>query len=50
MTAENPKATYARINVGEKICHEEIENQSICINADIKAVINKIIFLNTLVY
>ncbi len=43
MTAQNPKATYACINMGEAICPEEIENQSICINADIKAVINKII-------
>lgn len=45
MTAENPKETYTCINVGEEICHEEIENQSICINADIKAVINKIILI-----
>ncbi len=31
--------------VSEKICPEEIENQSIRINADIKTVINKIIFI-----
>ena len=39
------KTTYARINADKEICHEEIENQSICINADIKAVINKIILI-----
>lgn len=31
--------------VGEEICIEEIENQSIRINENIKTVINKIIFI-----
>ena len=39
MTAENPKATYACINFGQAVCLNEIERQSICINADIYKVI-----------
>lgn len=35
MTAENPKAVYACINVGDASCCNEIENQAICIDADI---------------
>lgn len=32
---ENPKATYACINLGQAVCPDEIEHQSICMNADI---------------
>lgn len=39
MTAENPKAVYACINYGEAICPRDIEKQSICLNADIGAVL-----------
>ena len=41
-TACNEKATYACINYGEAICPEQIEKQSICINADIGEVIGKL--------
>ncbi|MDE6659510.1 MAG: Sir2 silent information regulator family NAD-dependent deacetylase [Eubacterium sp.] len=39
MTAQNPKATYACINMGNAVCPKEIEHQSICIDADIAKVI-----------
>ena len=39
MTAENSKVTYACINLGQAVCPNEIERQSICINADIYKVI-----------
>lgn len=35
MTARNPQAVYACINLGEAFCPREIEKQSICIDADI---------------
>lgn len=35
MTAKNPKAIYACINMGESACPKEIERQSICIDDDI---------------
>ena len=35
MTAKNPNAIYACINQGQAVCPQEIERQSICINADI---------------
>lgn len=40
MTAQNPNATYTCINMGEASCPIEIEQQSICIDADIADVIN----------
>lgn len=36
MTAQNPKATYACLNVGEAVAPEEIMKQSILIDHDIK--------------
>lgn len=42
MTAQNPKATYACINMGDAVCPNEIEHQSICIDADISEVIENI--------
>ena len=42
MTAQNRAATYACINYGEAICPTEIEKQSICIDADIGAVMNEL--------
>ena len=35
MTAKNRNAIYACINQGEAVCPREIEQQSVCINADI---------------
>ena len=40
MTAQNPRAVYACVNRGEAVCPEEISGRSICINADIGAVID----------
>ena len=38
MTAKNPNAFYACINQGQTVCPPEIERQSVCIHADIGAV------------
>ena len=35
MTAENPKATYACLNLGEAFCPDEIRGQSICMDCDV---------------
>ena len=35
MTAKNPAAVYACINKGQAVCPNEIENRSLCIDADI---------------
>ncbi|MDE6110940.1 MAG: Sir2 silent information regulator family NAD-dependent deacetylase, partial [Eubacterium sp.] len=42
MTAQNPKAIYACINMGDMVCPNEIEYQSICIDADLSKVIEDI--------
>ncbi len=42
MTAANPHATYACINLENAGCPNEIKNQSICINADIGNVITSL--------
>ena len=39
MTAKNPNAIYACINHGQAVCPEEIEKQSIRIDADIVSVL-----------
>lgn len=39
MTAKNPNATYACINMGDAVCPNEIEYQSICIDNDISQTI-----------
>ncbi len=39
MTAKNPEAIYACINLGEAMCPKVIENRSVCINADIKEIL-----------
>lgn len=39
MTAKNPNATYACINMGEAVYPNEIAQQAICINNDIGEVI-----------
>ena len=42
MTAKNPKAVYACVNMGQSYCPENIAHQSICIDADIAEVAEKI--------
>lgn len=42
MASQNPKSTYVCINKYDADCPKELERQSICINADIKRVINQI--------
>ena len=42
MTAQNPKATYACVNLGEAFAPPQIEKRSICIDADIDVVITRL--------
>ena len=42
MTYQNPKATYACMNLSEAYCPAEIKRQSICINADIGAILKEL--------
>ena len=42
MTAKNPDATYACINQGQAVCPPEIEQRSICMNADIGQVLQSL--------
>ena len=42
MTAKNPTAIYACINQGQAVCPQEIERQTICIDADIDTILRKI--------
>ena len=42
MTAKNSNAVYACINKGQAFCPREIERQSICIDADIAEVLEKL--------
>lgn len=42
MTAKNPNATYACINQGQSMCPQEIEQRSICLDADISAAIARL--------
>ena len=41
MTAANPKAIYACVNLGEALCPKEIAGQAICLNGDIGEVLQK---------
>ena len=43
MTAKNLRATYACINQGQAVCPQEIEQQSICIDADLDTAIDLLI-------
>lgn len=45
MTAANPDAVYACINVGEAACPKEIEERSICVDRDIGDVLSSLISL-----
>ena len=40
MTSKNPNAIYACVNQGQAVCPQEIERQSICIDADIGTVLS----------
>jgi len=40
MTCANPKVVYACLNFGEAYAPDEISGQSICINGDIRYVLN----------
>lgn len=42
MTSNNPKAVYACVNFGEAFCPAEIERKAICIDEDIKAIVNEL--------
>ncbi len=42
LAIQNPEATYICINSGQAMCPKQIEDQSICIKADIKEVIDKL--------
>lgn len=42
MTQSNPKAVYVCINYGEAYAPDEIRKQSVCVDADIDACLNKI--------
>lgn len=42
MTAKNPNAIYACINQGQAVCPQEIEQRSICMNADIGQVLHSL--------
>ena len=42
MTAENPKATYVCVNLGEAGAPTEIKDRSICIDADIGKVLEQL--------
>ena len=44
MTLQNPKATYACLNLGEAVCPEEIASRSICIDEDIDKVLRDLCF------
>ena len=45
MTMQNPKATYATVNLGEAFTVEQIEDRSIVIDADIADVIDRLLTL-----
>lgn len=43
MTVKNPKAVYACVNFGEAICPQDIVKRSICLNEDIKTLLENLI-------
>ena len=42
MTAKNPNATYACVNQGQAVCPPEIEQRSICMDADIGQILQNL--------
>lgn len=45
MTARNPKAVYFCLNFVEAYCPEQIKPQAVCVNGDIKEILNKLMSL-----
>lgn len=43
LAAQNEQATYACVNLGESVCHEDISRRSICIDGDIGDCLNHLI-------
>ena len=39
LTVQNPKATYACVNLGEAVAPQEIQGQSICVDDDIGTIV-----------
>lgn len=42
MTAQNPNAVYACVNYGEASCPREIASRSICLDCDIRRVLEDV--------
>lgn len=42
LTVQNPKATYACINLGEAVAPQEIQSQSICMDDDIGTIVSSL--------
>ncbi len=42
MTAQNPQATYACLNLYESFCPQEIASRSICVRGDIDGVVREL--------
>lgn len=42
MTAENPQASYACVNLGQAYAPREIAERAICINGDIGQILEKV--------
>lgn len=42
MTAKNPKAVYACVNLGQTVCPVELEDQSVCIDGDVGNIFNSL--------
>ena len=43
MTAQNPNAVYACINLGQAFCPQELRQQAICMDADIQSVLSSVL-------
>ena len=46
MTFDNPNAVYACVNYGEAYCPKAIEDQAICLDGDIKEILNMVSDVN----
>ena len=46
MTFDNPNAAYACVNYGEVYCPKAIEDQAICLDGDIKEILNMVSDVN----
>jgi len=42
MTAENPRAVYACLNLSEAVCPIQLERQSVCLDGDIGEILNQL--------